>query len=366
MKNRITLLAALVLISCAFAFSADMVVNNGYDPGAMRKDGTNADSPVFPGAVTVNGAFVASDGAEFRGTASAVKILGNPTLAPTTCIDGKVGLDLWANTFFLGADNGANTRTNSTDKWAAIVAPSVTSTEQPVALLSYRADAGGSYQKLIIGGEDAGYTSVARNACTILDFNTAATRTTLRGERAMRINSSQQILIATTTAAINSAVKLKLNGGMEIAPGGFLLVGTDTREVGYGATIASGAYVLGDVSADQFTDRSDAPESLAEAYAIIQSHEVKDGKVDHSKLHSAAWGRKYRLVSTGKPVVKWRDVEQENSKGEKISVPESYEEPEILTVSEPDKQGRNLSMVISAQALVIADLTKRLEALEAK
>jgi hypothetical protein len=55
MQNRITLIAALLLISCAFAFSADMVVNNGYDPGAMRADGTNADSPVFPGAVTVTG-----------------------------------------------------------------------------------------------------------------------------------------------------------------------------------------------------------------------------------------------------------------------------------------------------------------------
>jgi hypothetical protein len=63
MQNRITLIAALILISCAFAFSADMVVNNGYDPGAMRTDGTNADSPVFPGAVTVNGVFTASDSA---------------------------------------------------------------------------------------------------------------------------------------------------------------------------------------------------------------------------------------------------------------------------------------------------------------
>jgi hypothetical protein len=70
MRNKITLLAALILISCAFAFSADMVVNNGYDPGAMRKDGTNADNPVFPGAVTVNGAFIASDTATI-GTSTA-------------------------------------------------------------------------------------------------------------------------------------------------------------------------------------------------------------------------------------------------------------------------------------------------------
>jgi hypothetical protein len=63
MQNRITLIVALILISCAFAFSADMVVNNGYDPGAMRKNASNADSPVFPGAVTVNGVFTASDSA---------------------------------------------------------------------------------------------------------------------------------------------------------------------------------------------------------------------------------------------------------------------------------------------------------------
>lgn len=69
-KNNAILIAALVLISCAFAFGTDMRVDNGYDPGAMRTDGANADNPVFPGSVTVNGAFVASDTATI-GTSTA-------------------------------------------------------------------------------------------------------------------------------------------------------------------------------------------------------------------------------------------------------------------------------------------------------
>lgn len=351
--NRFFLVFLLIVVVASALMSADFSVNN-----AMLPDGTNADNPVFPGSVTVSGAFVASDGAEFRGTASAVKILGNPA-APVTSTDGKGGLDIWDNYLVLGADSNASTRTNGTNKIGGLFVPTRDNTKPPVSIIY--GDSGSTANSVTIGYGTANTTAANRIIfATSNVFNSSGGG--IRGE----FNSTGQFLLATSAAAIDSAVKLKLNGGMEIASGGFLLVGTDTREVGYGATIASGAYVLGDVSADQFTDRSDAPESLAEAYAIVQSHEVKDGKVDHSKLHSAAWGRKYRLVSTGKPVVKWRDVEQENSKGEKISVPESYEEPEILTVSEPDKQGRNLSMVISAQALVIADLTKRLEALEAK
>jgi hypothetical protein len=141
-------------------------------------------------------------------------------------------------------------------------------------------------------------------------------------------------------------------------------IGTNTVAVGYDLTVASGAWFGGDVSADQFTDRSDAPESLAEAYAIIQSHEAKGGKVDHSKLHAAAWGRKFRVVETGKTIVKTREIAPAEEGG-KATI-EKYSEPEKVVISEPDQQGRNLSMVISAQALVIADLAKRIEALEAR
>jgi hypothetical protein len=145
-------------------------------------------------------------------------------------------------------------------------------------------------------------------------------------------------------------------------------IGTSAQALGYALTVggatASGVYVLGDVNADQFTDHSDAPESLAEAYAIVQSHEVKDGKVDHSKLHSAAWGRKFRVVETGKSIVKTREIAPTEEGGE--TTIEEYSEPEKVVVSEPDQQGRNLSMTISALTLMNKDLLRRIEALEAK
>ncbi len=319
MKNRITLLAALILISCAFAFSADMVVNNGYDPGAMRTDGTNADSPVFPGSATVNGAFVASDTATI-GTSTAAAGY-DLTVASGAWIGGQTTLSN-ARATRLGVSSSVG------------IATTTPRTLLDVYSLTNAAVFGGATGAVWLQGGTIQGGILGYNGASFCPLDIRATSGIGTG---IYINTNRAVSVATTNA-----------------------------QPGYDLTVASGAWFGGDVSADQFTDRSDAPESLAEAYAIVQSHEVKDGKVDHRKLHAAAWGRKFRLVATGKNVVKWRDVEQENSKGEKISVPESYEEPEILTVSEPDQQGRNLSKVISAQSMVIKSLLSRIEALEAK
>jgi hypothetical protein len=305
---------------------------------------------------------VASDGAEFRGTASAVRILGNPGFTDLNSIDGKCALDIWGSQLMLGSDDASNTRGSNTSKYSFIVMPHYANISvRPLALFYGYSLAGST--RLALGGGSNRF-----NAVTELTFHTGATTVTREGTERARFNNIGQLLIATTTAAIDSAVKLKLNGGMEISPGGFALIATDTQVTGYALTVggvtASGVYVLGDVNADQFTDRSDAPESLAEAYAIVQSHETKAGKVDHSKLHSAAWGRKFRVVETGKTLTKTREIAP--AEDGKEAVTEEYSEPEKVVVSEPDRSGRNLSMVISAQSMVIKSLLSRIEALEAK
>lgn len=92
-------------------------------------------------------------------------------------------------------------------------------------------------------------------------------------------------------------------------------------------------YATNNVSALSFTDRSDSPTNTAEAYAIVRSHEAKGGRVNHQKLHSRAWAIT-NTVQNG------------------------------IIISAPDQSGRNLSMVVSAQALVISDLTNRAESME--
>ena len=145
------------------------------------------------------------------------------------------------------------------------------------------------------------------------------------GAEALRVNSAGEVLIATSTDA--GDYKLQVNGN---------------------------AYFHNDVSALSFTDRTPAPENLAESYAIVESHEVKNKELSHSKLHPAAWGKKTRVSMTGRMKKRMLDDGAE------------IEEPEIETVSEPDPDGRNLSITITAQSLVIKDLIKRIEALENK
>ena len=135
---------------------------------------------------------------------------------------------------------------------------------------------------------------------------------------------------------------------------GEVLIATSTDAGDYKLQVNGNAYFHNDVSALSFTDRTPAPENLAESYAIVESHEVKNKELNHSKLHPAAWGKKTRVSMTGRMKKRMLDDGAE------------IEEPEIETVSEPDPDGRNLSITITAQSLVIKDLIKRIEALENK
>jgi hypothetical protein len=139
---------------------------------------------------------------------------------------------------------------------------------------------------------------------------------------------------------------------MRVTPAGEVLIATSTDAGAYNLQVNGNAYFHNDVSALSFTDRTPAPAGLAESYAIVESHRVQSGELDHAALHPAAWGKKNVYKSTG------RMVRHKNDKGEEA------EEPELEGFIEPDQTKRNLSITVTAQALVIQDLIKRVKKLE--
>lgn len=141
---------------------------------------------------------------------------------------------------------------------------------------------------------------------------------------------------------------------MNIATSGEVLVGNGTDAGDYVLQANGNVWIENDCSALSFTDRSEAPETLVEAYDIVLSHEVLNGHVDHFKLNSKAWGKKN--IPTGSTTFKV--FKDENGKEFVKEIP--------VMESQPDQSKRNLSMIISAQNEVIKDLLKRIEILEGK
>lgn len=140
-----------------------------------------------------------------------------------------------------------------------------------------------------------------------------------------------------------------VNAGTVTASGGFITPGGAT--IGGTLSVTNNAWFGADVSALTFTDRSKSPASLKDAYEIVASIKTKNGHVDHDALSPKAWGTRTRVVTNTAP----RFVNG-------LRQPR----PATNSVIEPDKTKRDLGMVISAQALVIQDLMKRLEKLESK
>jgi hypothetical protein len=151
-------------------------------------------------------------------------------------------------------------------------------------------------------------------------------------------------------------------------------IGTNNLFEGYAGTnrvalidTNGNAFFSNDVSALTFTDRSDAPDSLAEAKAIVRSIEGKNGKLDHSKLHPRAWGKKTIHEPTGRLVTNVVERATNIVDGVTNITPRVTNVlAEMRAVDVPDQSKRNLSMVASAQSWVIQDLEGRLTALEAK
>lgn len=182
----------------------------------MRTDGTNADSPVFPGPVTVTGQTT-------LGNASATSLQASVVMVATSTPRADAELTIDGDTYSTGAivmkhTGGFSFRTGIDNSSAGGLSSDINNTIMLSCIYS---------NLLLRGGSGSGINFQANNATKMLLLSTG------------------QLLIATTTAAIDPAVKLKLNGGMEISPGGFAVIGSDTRMAGYALTVASGSALGG-------------------------------------------------------------------------------------------------------------------------
>jgi hypothetical protein len=130
-----------------------------------------------------------------------------------------------------GADSGLTSLTDATTKAFVLGVPHYTNSEENICGLI--ATSGVSSSSFIFGGGNG-----VLNAATQIEFYTAANNTTVLGTRAMRINSSQRILIATTTDDGSNVVQiagttsqaLKVSGRVTAQNGTFgVLVGSDAN-----------------------------------------------------------------------------------------------------------------------------------------
>jgi hypothetical protein len=114
--------------------------------------------------------------------------LGIGTTSPTY----KLQIQSGASTILAGADSAATTLTDATQKVMRFGVPHYTNAEEPVGALFVSNESASN--AVIIGGGTAQF-----NAATVLLFYTAANNTTVTGTERMRIDSSGNVGINTTT-----------------------------------------------------------------------------------------------------------------------------------------------------------------------
>ena len=142
----------------------------------------------------------------------------------------------------------------------------------------------------------------------------------------IKTNGSTTALTLDTSQNATFAGKVKLNGAsnadatlslkahnngwdggltMESADGSFTIQVHPENGTTYGLMFDQKLYVVGDVSATSFTDRTPYPETLKIAYDVLASHKRlddydkndKEKQLDHSKLHEYAKAEHGRDVS---------------------------------------------------------------------
>lgn len=123
---------------------------------------------------------------------------------------GKVDISNGAIGLVVGADEGVDTRTNSTTKLTRIGMPHYTNAEEPITLI--RASAEVADNRVMIGGGTG-----TMNAATQISFYTAANNTTVTGTERMKIDYSGRVGMG--TAAIGATL-----GKLDISSGNIALV----------------------------------------------------------------------------------------------------------------------------------------------
>ena len=166
--------------------------------GTPAYQGNDANTGISFGTdiVTIN------TGGTARVTTDASGNVGIGTSSPTF----KLQIQSGASTILAGADSAATTLTDNTQKVMRFGVPHYTNAEEPVGALFVSNTISAS--ALLIGGGTAQF-----NAATVLQFYTAANNTTVTGSERMRIDSSGNLGIGTSSPYSAAGAKtLQLTG----------------------------------------------------------------------------------------------------------------------------------------------------------
>ena len=132
-------------------------------------------------------------GADILGIASGGGVSINGIYMSAT--NGGVDISSGGLSLMIGADTGASSRTNSTNKTTSIAMPHYSSgTEEPITLISAVSSSGAN--ALSIGGGMA-----TQNAASWIDFYTGANATTLTGTVRMTIDLLGNVIVGTAALA---------------------------------------------------------------------------------------------------------------------------------------------------------------------
>ncbi|HEY6018871.1 MAG TPA: tail fiber domain-containing protein, partial [Candidatus Paceibacterota bacterium] len=158
--------------------------NNGTAKWSVGNDAANGN------AFTFSSASILTSGAQVVITTTGSVGLG--TTNPAGTLDIANGNFTGTPALLLGGDVSGRTRTGNTRKLGAITQYPYTNTASPLLLVA--GDAASTYSSVNIGGGFAGY-----GAATRISFFTGSATTTTLGTEVMRIDSSGNVAIGTTT-----------------------------------------------------------------------------------------------------------------------------------------------------------------------
>ena len=157
------------------------------------------------------------------------------------------GADVGKITAVFGADENTNTYTDNTNKEARVGIPHYDTDEEPAAL--FFASTTSSVNQIVFGGGTS-----RLNAATDIAFRTAANTTTATGTEAMRIDSSQRVLIGHSTSIPNGGDNQQLQVTGTGSSDGISLARFNTTYGAYFTIGRSGSGTIGTYTAVPIND----------------------------------------------------------------------------------------------------------------